>query len=105
MKKFTILSVVILSNLIARADHITGGEMYYTYLGLSGSGEHRYSVTLKFFMRCNSGRQFYNPAIVSIFNRKTADIITTIDVPLASQQTISLKNPDPCITNPPPVCY
>ena len=105
MKKFVILSVVILSHLIARADHITGGEMYYTYLGLSGSGEHRYSVTLKFFMRCNSGRQFYNPAVVSIFNRKTADLITTIDVPLANQQTISLNNPDPCITNPPPVCY
>ena len=105
MKKFVILSAIILSNFVARADHITGGEMFYTYRGLTSSGDHSYSVTLKFFMRCNSGRQFYNPAIISIFNRKTADLVVTMDVPLASQQSISIRNPDPCITNPPPVCY
>ena len=79
--------------------------MFYTYLGQTTNGEHRYSVTLKFFMRCNSGRQFYNPAVISIFNKKNSNLITTIDVTLASTHTISLKNPDPCITNPPTVCY
>lgn len=79
--------------------------MYYTFLGMSNSGEYRYSVTLKFFMRCNSGRQFYNPALVSIFNSKTSVLFSTIEVVLNKQETISLTNTNPCISNPPTVCY
>ncbi len=79
--------------------------MYYTFQGVSSGGDYQYSVTLKFFMRCNSGRQFYNPGVVSVFNKKTSAHILDIDVPLANQQTLSLTNSNPCITNPPTVCY
>ncbi|MGK2862870.1 MAG: gliding motility-associated C-terminal domain-containing protein [Chitinophagaceae bacterium] len=88
----------------ARADHITGGEMYYTYSGII-DGEYQYVVTLKLFMRCNSGRQFPNPAIISVFDKVSNNRIRDISVPLSNQQTIQLTNPDPCISNPPPVCY
>ena len=79
--------------------------MYYVFNGLTASGEYKYSVTLKFFMRCNSGRVFYNPALVSTFNKKTSAIISTIEVTLGKIETLSLTNTNPCISNPPSVCY
>ena len=89
---------------VARADHITGGEMFYTYLG-KVNGNNQYRVTLKLFMRCNSGRQFNDPTIVSVFDRLTNERIQNISVPLTAQDFLSLNNTNPCITNPPLVCY
>src|SRR5215204_208576 len=89
---------------IAKADHITGGEMFYSYLGRSGS-DYQYSVTLKLFMRCNSGRRFNDPTIVSVFDRITNARVRDMAVPLSRQVNISLPNTNPCITNPPTVCY
>jgi gliding motility-associated-like protein len=88
----------------AKADHITGGEMFYTFSDL-GNSNYRYSFTLKLFMRCNSGRQFSNPTTVSIFDRSTNSRIKDINVGLASQETLQLSSFSPCITNPPNVCY
>jgi len=90
--------------LSAKADHITGGEIYYTYT-VGANGNYNYSVTFKLFMRCYSNRQFNNPTIVSIFDRGTNQRIQNMEVPLASSEQISLDNPDPCISNPPTVCY
>ncbi len=78
--------------------------MYYTYTGTS-NGLNNYRVTLKLFMRCSSGRQFNNPAVISVFNRRTTARITNINASLSNTETISITNPDPCITNPPAVCY
>ena len=88
----------------ARADHITGGEMFYTYLG-KVNGNNQYRITLKLFMRCNSGRQFNDPTIVSVFDRTTNERIHNLTVPLTGQDFLSLTNNNPCITNPPVVCY
>ena len=104
MKKIITLIVILYSSIIARADHITGGEMFYSFQGISGS-QYNYNVTLKFFMRCNSGRQFYNPAIVAVYNKRTGVHVMDINVPLANQLTLSLTNINPCISNPPAVCY
>lgn len=90
--------------LVTAASHITGGEMFYTYAGLNG-GLHRYTVTLKLYQRCNSGRQFPNPAIISVFDKTMGSRYADYNVPIGTQETISLTNPDPCITNPPQVCY
>ncbi len=84
----------------ASADHITGGEMYYTYSGFS-NGLHHYNVTLKLFMRCNSGRNLADPTIISVFDRASNNRIIDITVPLAQELPISLPNPGPCITKPP----
>lgn len=90
---------------LAKADHITGGEMFYSYSGMS-NGQHRYHVTLKQFRSCNTAnRQFYNPAYVGIFNRRTGDRITDIRVPLQREEQISMTSNDPCITRAPFVCY
>ena len=104
MKRGIIILLLTASAFCARADHITGGEMYYTYAGSQG-GVHLYNVTLKLFMRCNSGRQFPNPAVMSVFNRATGARVQDVNVPISNQETISLLTQDVCITNPPTVCY
>src|SRR5688572_1709069 len=88
----------------AKADHITGGEMYYTLVS-TANGKYNYSITLKIFMRCNSGRQFNNPATISVFDKISSNRVLDIPVNLARSETIQLNNPSRCITDPPTVCY
>lgn len=99
------LSLLLLLGCIpnASADHITGGEVYYTFIGMSG-GNYEYNVTVRLFMRCNSGRQFNNPTIVSVFDR-SGGRIRDYSVPIDRIETLSLTHNDPCVTNPPTVCY
>ena len=101
---FPVFFLLLVVSQTARASHITGGEMYYTYVGFS-NGLYQYSVTLKLFQRCNSGRQFPNPAIVSVFDKTNNARVVDMVVSMANSETISITDPDPCITNPPAVCY
>ena len=104
MKRSILLATFsLLVSLATRADHITGGEMYYTLVGVANN-QYLYKVTLKLFMRCNSGRQFADPTIVSVFDKHGARVID-LTVPLTSQEEISLSTINPCISNPPTVCY
>src|SRR5690242_12503290 len=89
----------------ATADHITGGEVYYKFVGTNGGGLYDYDVTVRIFMRCNSGRQFQNPATISIFHKGTNARYKDYDVFLDHIETLSETSDDPCITNPPTVCY
>src|SRR5690349_16727667 len=100
MKKILGLIVVIFSCSIARGSHITGGEMYYRYMGMSG-GLYQYSVTLKLFQRCESGRQFPNPTIISIFDKTNNGRVIDLSVPISNTEKIQITDPNPCITNPP----
>jgi gliding motility-associated-like protein len=90
--------------LVARADHITGGEIFYTCTGNSGT-QYSYHITLKIFMICNTTRQFNDPTYVSVFNRTTGERIKDISVALERTEMLRLTNQNPCITNPPDVCY
>lgn len=88
----------------AFADHITGGEMYYTLLSVNG-GVYHYRVNVRLFMDCYSGRQLPNPAIFGVFDKATATRIEDIEVPMSNQTNLTLTNAGPCVTNPPRVCY
>jgi len=105
MKRLCLVSILLISlSFSGRASHITGGEMYYTFAGVN-NGIYQYNVTLKLFQRCGSGRQFNNPTIISIFDKTNNSRIGDISVPINNITNISITNPDPCITNPPTVCY
>lgn len=104
MRKTGLLCCFLMSFFYASADHITGGETYYTLIS-AVNGQYRYRVTVKLFMDCYSNRQFSNPGIIGVFNRATGTRITDVSVPLANQETLTLTDAGPCITNPPPVCY
>lgn len=104
MRRHFLLILLMAIAFSARADHITGGEMFYTYLGRDGEN-YKYEVTLKLFMRCNSGRRFNNPATISVFDKGSYTRIQNFDVELNGPLTLSLNNSNPCITNPPVVCF
>ncbi len=105
MKRLVIISVLLTALCsTAGASHITGGEMHYRYLGMN-NGLYQYEVTLKLYQRCNSGRQFPNPAIISIFNKSNNSRVTDLNINIGTTENISITNPDPCISNPPAVCY
>ena len=89
---------------LAKAEHITGGEMFYTYVDEVG-GKHHYRGTVKLYKNCHSNRQLADPAVVSVFDRLTGQRIDDITIPLTSTETVGLTNPNKCITNPPDVCY
>lgn len=88
----------------AKGEHITGGEMFYTYVGMF-DGKHHYKGTVKLFKNCHSNRQLANSAVVSVFDRSTGMRVEDITIPLASTENKGLTNPNKCITNPPDVCY
>src|SRR6476620_7732066 len=89
---------------LCKADHITGGEMYYTYEGFS-NGLHNYNVTRTCYMRCYSSRSFNTSTVVSMFYKVNNSRVRDTNVTLTKQETIQISNADPCITNPPFVCY
>lgn len=78
--------------------------MYYEFSGMNGA-QFQYTITLKLFQRCGSGRNFPNPTIISIFDNTNAARINDFLVPITNSENINLTNHDPCITNPPEVCY
>jgi len=88
----------------ASADHITGGEIFYTLTSVSGN-EYHYHVTYKLFMTCRSLRQFPDPAIISVFNKSSNARIMDKTVILARTEIAQLTDQNPCITDPPDVCY
>src|SRR4051812_4106401 len=104
MKKYVLLYLLLFWARTAMADHITGGEIYYSFAGVSG-GQYQYSITLKLFMVCNTPRRFNDPAYVSFFDKGTNVRIKDVSVNLAKTEVISLTPGGPCITNPPTICY
>lgn len=99
-----LLLLMLTASLYAHADHITGGEIYYTYTSL-GNNLYRYHITIKMFMDCRSNRRFENPASISIFTRQSHALVRRQRENLDGSNIIELTNHSPCITNPPDVCY
>ena len=82
--------------------------MYYTYLGISASGDHQYRVTLKLYRDCfSAGAQLDAEAAIAIFNKATGNAMVWNDqVPDSKTiERLQLGSPGACITNAPIVCY
>ena len=94
-----------LVSLAARADHIIGGEMYYTYTGKNGTNN-KYTITLKLFIRCDAtSAQIDQSVNISIYNGNGGLAKNLVNIPLGDLQRYSVNEVDPCIINPPNVCY
>jgi gliding motility-associated-like protein len=105
MKKL-ILSIFTLGcTLCSFAHHITGGQMYYTFVGKSGNN-YQYNVTLNLFRDCYStGAQLDDNAAIAIFDNSNYGMVWSGSVPRQKIVVLNLGSPSPCITNPPAVCY
>lgn len=101
-----LLTISVCCTLDCFADHITGGEMFYTYVGVQPNGNHRYDVTLKLFRRCGSvGAQLDDFAAIGVFSKSSSALLTSLSVGKGRVEELRLTTPGPCITNMPDVCY
>jgi gliding motility-associated-like protein len=105
MKRLLATTIILLCVNNAFANHITGGQIYYTYKGMTGNN-HDYSVTLLLYRdSLSTGAQLDNAAAIGIFDKSTGAMVWTGNVVLAFVENQHLRAPGPCITNPPTVIY
>lgn len=109
MRRFLLFNILMLLFGFAEAKHITGGEVFYDYLGQGSSANtKRYKVTLLLYRDNNCVNCSVMPANVTmgVFNNNTGGMvggyITTNLVNSANVPIITLPG---CITNPPNLSY
>jgi gliding motility-associated-like protein len=89
----------------AKANHITGGTIFYTFRGQSG-GNYEYDVTLLLYRdHFSTGAQLDAAAAIGVFDNSNNALIFTRTVNLAFTEEAQVLSPDPCINNPPIVYY
>src|SRR5437868_13990260 len=108
MKKLYLLLLILFIGHLAFANHITGGEMYYTLTSSSGNS-YTYHVALRLYRDCYSTGAPLDPAAsISIFDSRTGGTVWDNNgnpIPRAKIVHLNLSSPSPCIQNPPAVCY
>jgi gliding motility-associated-like protein len=105
MKRLFLLLTAFLCATLAFANHITGGEMFYTLKGVSGN-DYTYHITLRLYRDCYStGAQLDPSAAIAIFRKGDNVMIMNTIVQRSQFTTLNLQSPSPCIQNPPLVCY
>jgi gliding motility-associated-like protein len=114
MKKGLLFVILVCCSVASFAGHIAGGEIYYRLVGPGATANtNKYEITLRLFRECNPpvGGQPTAPlptdVRLGIFNNTNPSSVfqNNITVLRSSTQRISLGSPNPCITNPPEVCY
>ncbi|HTF30712.1 MAG TPA: hypothetical protein VK625_17785, partial [Flavitalea sp.] len=112
MKKFLAILMGVFGMMMpAMAEHIKGGEMFYTYIGPgSAAGTSTYSVSLKLYIDCNatSSGQLDEFVSFSIFNKTNNSLFGSPVTANFTGETFARFDPNsnPCIGNPPTdVCY
>ncbi len=113
MKKLVFCLCTICCFLTANANHIKGGWIYYEYLGpgLLDQTALRYRITVKVYRDC--GAQSSDPSNpqndaaipITIFNGGSSQITLNTNAPRTRIYRLEKGFPNPCMTNPPQVCY
>ena len=104
MKRFLFIPACFFFAIPLFANHITGGEVFYTYIKQLANGNHQYHVTLKLYRdHFSSGAQLDPAAPIAIFNNGT--MVWSQSVSMTNRTRLILGSPGPCITNAPVVDY
>lgn len=107
MKKLFFSLIAFLLTNAAFANHITGGEMYYTLIEQDGN-KYTYHVVLKLYRDCNAppGSADLDPsAAIAIYNNSTFALTWSKSITMTKRVDLDLDSPNPCINKPPEVCY
>ena len=112
MKKFLAILIGVIGMILpVMAEHIKGGELFYTYVGPgSAPGTSNYLVSLKLYIDCSaSSSGQLDPSIsLTVFNKSNnTQYGSVISAPFTGE-SFSKFDPasNPCIGNPPTdVCY
>lgn len=114
MKKCLVIIITLLSFLQSSASHISGGELFYEYIGPgSSANSSRYKITTRLFSDCHpidpSTTQVLEEEEVVIGIYKNNGSTLQSSVPLKLQLPISEievnTNMIPCLVNAPEVCF
>ena len=92
----------------ALAHHIIGGQMYYTDMGGTQTS-HSWMLHLLLYRGCEPVDAEHAPLddtiYLSVFNRDSNTYLRSILVTKTATDQISAAHIDPCIVNPPQVCF
>lgn len=109
MKKLIVLILWLFVTMTAEAHHIIGGEMNYIFVSSNGTN-YTYNVTLKLYRGCepvDNNHSALDPSVVfSIWdNDNNSFYATSQPIPLNGPVEPQKRSIDPCIVNPPTICY
>jgi gliding motility-associated-like protein len=93
--------------LFARASHIIGGQVYYKFIRQSGN-QVTYKISMKLYRICGTGQniaEMPTAIILAAFDKSTNREYDSYNISRTSFEEKNLGQVDPCIVNPPPVCF
>ncbi|RYG37870.1 MAG: hypothetical protein EOO01_29960, partial [Chitinophagaceae bacterium] len=109
MKYLYFFILLIVLSLGSKAAHITGGEMFYDFVGVAANGNLKYNVTLRLFRdnNCFSCADIPGSVSIGVFNNDNNSLLgnSYINVGRSSLQTLTPSGVPNCITNPPNLVY
>jgi len=94
--------------LTVSAKHIIGGQVYYKFVNIDANGNYVYHVTMRLYRICEHGPNIADmPTTVYLtaFNKDNNQEFNSYTVNRSTFQEKNLAQVDPCIVNPPPVCF
>lgn len=111
MKKAVYTIVFVLAMLTSYGKHITGGEIYYTYLGPSTTnpGKLSYKLTLLLYKDTTvTGPNVASLGVaypLSIFRGDNNTLVTTVTARRSNYEYMNLSTYNPCLNTRPPVRF
>ncbi len=114
MKRVLGIVPFLLLTLFVKAGHISGGEIYYRYLGPgSAPNSDQFRITLRLFRDCNATgtnvAAMPTSVILGIFRKTSATGYTLHSSPTVSRTALNTMSATasayPCILNFPDICY
>lgn len=105
MKRLLLILTTFFISKVLLAEHITGGEIYYSFVSVNGN-MYTYNVTLKLFRNCGTvGAPLDAAAAIGIFDKTNNVMVWNQSITRTFSEELRLRTPGPCITNAPTVCY
>ncbi|WP_160711509.1 PKD domain-containing protein [Chitinophaga solisilvae] len=107
MRKLLFIVICLVFSLQAQGSHIIGGQVFYRFLSKTGNTA-SYQVTLKLYRICESGERIAEmpPAIyLASFDKKDNSFVSSYLINRSGFEVKTLAQIDPCIINPPRVCF
>ncbi len=112
MKKGLLFVILVCCSVVSFADHIKGGWIYYEYVGpgTTNPANHRYRIVSKVYRDCANQDpnhpQNSPTAVFTIFSGTSSTIVQNISsAPRTALYQLSKTSTNPCMSNPPAVCY
>ncbi len=107
MKKIICLLIVLFSTVASFAMHLKGGWIQYEYLGVgSAPNTSQYRITVRQYLLCSSTTgQIDANIVLGIFYGATNTLYKDVSIAQRADLNTSKTTFDPCLNNPPSVCY